>query len=131
MSNTASDTPSGFTCEVCGKEHPFTVYVFAHWPNPLTTECDKCLSKYTVIAGRATLKKRGEKPCCGTCALWDVGVAKDKAGRVQASRAVRCGWRSTEPWPASIDPHTHRPIAHYTTKNDGTNCACYTRRAKP
>lgn len=71
--------PTGFKCETCGKFHEFGKYVAAHWRTILKHKCDRCDAEHTVICGSAKLRKRGVIPTCGTCSLWRIDDAKDKA----------------------------------------------------
>ena len=45
--------PKGFTC-VCGEEHKFSGYVYAHWTIELVFTCPKCCAEYWVRGGVAT-----------------------------------------------------------------------------
>lgn len=49
----------GFIC-VCGKEHNYPVYVFAHYDVELTFTCPGCNKEYDILSGVATLKQTGE-----------------------------------------------------------------------
>jgi hypothetical protein len=42
--------PAGFICN-CGKDHPFHVWVYAHWQEPLFLKCD-CGREFEFEAGR-------------------------------------------------------------------------------
>lgn len=48
---------SGYTCK-CGRENPFTAYVFAHWDQEVTHVCE-CGLRWAIYAGEAELLKKG------------------------------------------------------------------------
>lgn len=122
--------PTGFKCETCGKFHEFGKYVAAHWRTILKHKCDRCDAEHTVICGSAKLRKRGVIPTCGTCSLWRIDDAKDKAGRVRRDRHARCDWKSTEVWPASVQTLFHkRPVPHFMGYKEGENCPCHQKRS--
>ncbi len=52
-------SPPGFTC-VCGAEHKFPPYVYAHSRVARFT-CPKCGAEYTILHLRAKLRKTPEK----------------------------------------------------------------------
>jgi hypothetical protein len=66
--------------------------------------------------------------CCRNCSLWDIAEAKSANGRVLSQRAVRCLWRSTEPWPSAINGWSVRPIPGYARAGEGVDCPCFTLR---
>lgn len=45
--------PKGYMC-VCGKEHEFSAYVYAHWNDKLVHTCDGCGSKNALECGDFT-----------------------------------------------------------------------------
>lgn len=68
---------------------------------------------------------------CRTCALYDLDALRDRAGRIRAKGAVaKCGWESTETWPASIwRGGFRRPTPAWMGADDGADCACWKPRA--
>lgn len=54
------ELPKGYTCAVCGKEHLFPSYVYAHWTEQITHECD-CGVKHNVLRGIAIRVKSSQK----------------------------------------------------------------------
>jgi hypothetical protein len=48
-----------FKCQTCWKTHHFPAYVFAHWNETLTHECDGCGAKHDILSGYAKLMKAG------------------------------------------------------------------------
>lgn len=55
-----SENAKGYNCKTCGERHDFPAYVYAHWGEMLTHECDKCGAKHRILSGRATQVKRGK-----------------------------------------------------------------------
>lgn len=65
---------------------------------------------------------------CSSCALWGRAQALDEAGRLQKKWGAHCLWKSTEPWPISVDPFDRRPTVNYTLATWGKNCPCWKPR---
>ena len=66
---------------------------------------------------------------CRDCELFDIESAKNKAGRVMRAWAVRCNWKSIEPYPISIFyGEEKRPSPAYVCADDGENCPCFKKR---
>ena len=74
---------------------------------------------------------RKPDPCCRTCQLWDIDAARDKAGRVQKKAWVLCTWKSSEMWPDSIHPATHRAAPGRISGYHGEACLCWEERVTP
>ncbi len=41
----------GYTCSKCGVKHKFALWVYAHWDEPVRTECH-CGCKHVFIKGK-------------------------------------------------------------------------------
>lgn len=55
-----TELPKGYTCSTCGKEHAYPGYVYAHWRESLTHDCE-CGAKHTIFEGVARQTKKGKK----------------------------------------------------------------------
>jgi hypothetical protein len=58
---TESGKPKGFHCHECKKYHEFDAYVFAHWQDRLTHECDVCGAKHAIRSGNVTMVRKAKK----------------------------------------------------------------------
>lgn len=47
------ELPTSYKC-VCGEEHKFPAYVFAHWDEELAHTCGKCGARHRIVQGKAT-----------------------------------------------------------------------------
>ena len=54
---TAGEITMTFKCRKCGKSHPFTMYVLAHWGDCLLHTCD-CGAQHSIRRGVAILLKK-------------------------------------------------------------------------
>ena len=53
------EMPTGYECATCGKRHNYPAYVYAHWNEPLTHECE-CGAKHSVCRGKASPVRKGK-----------------------------------------------------------------------
>lgn len=53
--------PTGYKCSTCGKDHKYPAYVYAHWHEPLTHECE-CGAKHEIVQGKARQVRKGKAP---------------------------------------------------------------------
>lgn len=58
----AMNSPSGFSCTTCKKQHRFSVYVFGHMNEHLTHTCDQCGAQHDIFQGQAKLTRAGTLP---------------------------------------------------------------------
>lgn len=55
-----SALPKSYKC-LCGVEHEFSSYVYAHWRERIVSTCPNCHAVHHIYMGVATLHKRGTK----------------------------------------------------------------------
>ena len=48
----STETPRGFTCRACKHFNRISLWVYAHWPIPVTGECELCGKKYIFKNGK-------------------------------------------------------------------------------
>jgi hypothetical protein len=53
------DLPKGFKCKSCGTFHEFSMWVYAHWRDILTHNCE-CGATHSIRIGKARLWKHSE-----------------------------------------------------------------------
>lgn len=56
-----SATPTSFKCQTCGKEHPFSVWVYGHMDERLKHKCE-CGAEHAIYRLRANQTRPGRKP---------------------------------------------------------------------
>ncbi len=68
---------------------------------------------------------------CRECKLFDIDAAKNKAGYIVRTRAVKCLWVSKEQYPISVSSALgHRPMTGFVRVDDGHRCPCFQKRVK-
>lgn len=57
VTDTHGKLAKGYDCSECGKFNRYPSYVYAHWDDRLTHECE-CGAKHDIIRGRAYKQRR-------------------------------------------------------------------------
>jgi hypothetical protein len=108
MKENTEQLPKGYTC-ACGMEHKYPSYVYAHWREVLTHECDKCGRKNKTVCGVATIARRGKAPT-GAHERDDEASPRE----MQAALPRREVFDSTR-WVAELE----RALGHIKSAGDG------------